>query len=100
MVASKFRPMVGSAIPTTVASIMAMPEPSTVAAMTHRPLADVYASTAEESTDAEPKVGRLSACPWSAIAEVVSPRPLRRPRRGWIWRARRRSRRLLRSPAR
>ncbi len=31
------RPMVGRAMPTTVASIEAMPEPSTVAASTHRP---------------------------------------------------------------
>jgi len=30
------RPMVGSAIPTTVASMAAMPDPSTVATMTQR----------------------------------------------------------------
>ena len=35
----KSRPMAGSAIPTTVASRAAMPEPSTVAASTQRPLA-------------------------------------------------------------
>ena len=33
----KCRPMEGSAMPTTVASREAMPEPSTVAAMTQRP---------------------------------------------------------------
>ena len=35
-----WRPMVGRAIPTTVASIEAMPDPSTVAPITHRPAAD------------------------------------------------------------
>ena len=35
----KFRPMAGSAMPTTVASRAAMPEPSTVAATTQRPRA-------------------------------------------------------------
>jgi hypothetical protein len=35
----KFRPMAGSAMPTTVASSAAMPEPSTVAATTQRPRA-------------------------------------------------------------
>ena len=35
----KSRPMAGSAMPTTVASRAAMPEPSTVAATTHRPRA-------------------------------------------------------------
>ena len=34
----KSRPMEGSAMPTTVESSMAMPEPSTVAATTHRPV--------------------------------------------------------------
>jgi len=38
------RPMVGSAIPTTVASMAATPDPITVAAMTHRPGADRYSS--------------------------------------------------------
>src|SRR5665213_3484516 len=38
------RPMVGSAIPTTVASTEAIPEPSTVAAITHRPAPDRYRS--------------------------------------------------------
>ncbi len=33
----KSRPMVGRAMPITVASMAAMPDPSTVAAITHRP---------------------------------------------------------------
>jgi hypothetical protein len=37
----KLRPILGSAIETTVASIIAIPEPSTVAAMTHRPAANL-----------------------------------------------------------
>src|SRR4051794_5060857 len=36
--------MAGSATPTTVASRAAMPDPSTVAATTQRPLADAYRS--------------------------------------------------------
>ena len=32
-----WRPMLGRAMPTTVPSMAAMPEPSTVAAITHRP---------------------------------------------------------------
>ena len=39
MPAWKSRPMAGSAMPTTVASSAAMPEPSTVAATTQRPCA-------------------------------------------------------------
>ena len=39
MPAWKSRPMAGSAMPTTVASSAAMPEPSTVAATTQRPRA-------------------------------------------------------------
>jgi len=35
--ARKSRAIAGSAMPTTVASSAAMPEPSTVAAITHRP---------------------------------------------------------------
>ncbi len=37
MPAWKSRPMAGSAMPTTVASRAAMPEPSTVAVIVHRP---------------------------------------------------------------
>ena len=39
MPAWKSRPMAGSAMPTTVASSAAMPEPSTVAVTTQRPRA-------------------------------------------------------------
>ena len=37
-------PIAGSAMPTTVESSVAMPEPSTAAAMTQRPRALLYAS--------------------------------------------------------
>src|SRR5262245_2229738 len=46
----KFRPIAGSAMPTTVASIAAIPEPSTVAAITQRPVALLYLSCAALST--------------------------------------------------
>src|ERR1700751_4896918 len=41
-VAWKSRPIAGSAMPTTVASSAAMPDPSTVAASTQRPLLLLY----------------------------------------------------------
>jgi hypothetical protein len=46
--------MVGRAMPTTVASIAAMPEPRTVATMTQRPAVEAYATSASvDAMDAQ-----------------------------------------------
>ena len=45
-------------MPTTVASMAAMPEPSTVAAMTHRPTAELYTRPGVVPTRAQPKSTR------------------------------------------
>jgi hypothetical protein len=53
----KSRPMAGSAMPTTVASRAAIPEPSTVAASTQRPLPLEYR---RRSISAGPGSARVS----------------------------------------
>src|SRR6185312_15699039 len=54
----KSRAIAGSAMPTTVASSAAMPDPSTVAASTHRPVPLEYSRPGVVSATALPNHGR------------------------------------------
>src|SRR3954451_47419 len=70
---SRDRPMAGSATLTTVASRNAMPDPSTVAASTHRPRASPKVSIAAGTGGAAAVTWR----PTSPVTQVVRGDPLR-----------------------
>src|SRR5580658_6271414 len=70
--------MVGSAMPTTVASMAAMPEPSTVAAITHRPRLvpnESCPSPCAFPSDSEPGPGRFTLTSGASLARPALLQP-------------------------